>query len=440
MELENKPGAAALLPMVLFLVLFIGTGTTLAYSGVDMAFYALSPTVALLPAIIWALLQGKAALEKKITIFLVGVGEINLITMCMIFLLAGAFASVATAVGGVAATVNFGLSLVPPQCILPGLFIITAFISTAMGTSCGTIAAIAPIAVGVAGQTDISLPLLIGVVVGGSMFGDNLSIISDTTIAATRTQDCEMRDKFRMNLLIALPPCLVLLVILFLVGAGGQTVTHGDYQIIKVLPYMAILFMALAGINVFVVLMSGIIFCGIVGIFCTDGYTLLQWGKDIFKGFSGMSETMIFAMLVGGLGELIRYHGGLQSLLRWVEKCSHRNSGTVSSRAGECCIALLVGLVDLCTANNTVAIIMTGGLAKEIADRNGIDRRRSASILDTASCIVQGLVPWGAQLLIASSIAKISPLSIIPNIWYCMLLGGALLVSILLGRPRAPHA
>ena len=257
--MSEKANFRALLPMIVFLVLFIGTGIALTAAGADMPFYQLSATVAIIPAIVLAILQGKDDLNKKIGVFLSGVGEINIITMCMIFLLAGGFASVASAIGGVKATVNFGLSLLPPSMILPGLFLIGAFISTAMGTSMGTVAAIAPIAVGVGEQTDIPLALLLGVVMSGAMFGDNLSMISDTTIAATRTQGCEMKDKFRMNLLIALPAALVTLALLWFAGASGQVVKHEEYQFIRVVPYLAILVMALAGVNVFIVLLAGIV-------------------------------------------------------------------------------------------------------------------------------------------------------------------------------------
>ena len=434
--MSEKANFRALLPMIVFLVLFIGTGIALTAAGADMPFYQLYATVAIIPAIVLAILQGKDDLNKKIGVFLSGVGEINIITMCMIFLLAGGFASVASAIGGVKATVNFGLSLLPPSMILPGLFLIGAFISTAMGTSMGTVAAIAPIAVGVGEQTDIPLALLLGVVMSGAMFGDNLSMISDTTIAATRTQGCEMKDKFRMNLLIALPAALVTLALLWFAGASGQVVKHEEYQFIRVVPYLAILVMALAGVNVFIVLLAGIVFTGAVGIASVGGYTLIQWSKDIYSGFVGMNEIMVLSMLVGGLGELMRYHGGISWLLERVNGLARKLSAESPVKAGECCISLLVLLANLCTANNTVAIILTGKVAHEIAVSNGVDRRRSASLLDIFSCVVQGLIPYGAQLLLAGSIAKLSPLSIAGNNWYCMLLAVAAVFAILFGIPR----
>ncbi len=433
---KNTP--SALLPLLLFLVLFNGTGIWLTYMGMEMAFYQLSAAVAIIPAIVLAMWQGKEKLQTKIDIFLTGIGDINIITMCMIYLLAGAFASVATAIGGVSATVNMGLSLVPPQFILPGMFCIAAFVSTAMGTSMGTIAAIAPIALGVADQTGMNLSLLIGVVVGGAMFGDNLSIISDTTIAATRTQGCEMRDKFVMNFFIALPTALLVLVLLWLKGEPA-TVQYGDYQFIKVLPYLLVLVLAVAGVNVFVVLLSGILVSGAVGIFFAD-YSALTWCQDIFKGFTNMNEIMVLSMCIGGLGELIRFHGGINWLLGKVDNLARRIAGGVSRKAGELCIALLAGLADICTANNTVAIILTGGMAKDIAEKNGIEPRRSASILDITSCVMQGLLPYAAQLLLAGSIAKISPMEIAMDNWYCMLLGIAMAIAIAFGlpKPRTP--
>ena len=435
---EAPASFAAILPLLLFLLIFIGTGVSLSLTGVDMAFYQLSATVAILPAIALALMQGRARLAKKITIFLTGVGEINIITMCMIYLLAGGFAATATAIGSVDATVNFGLSLVPPAFILPGLFLIGAFVSTAMGTSMGTVAA----------QTSIEVPVLMGVVLGGAMFGDNLSMISDTTIAATRTQGCEMGDKFRMNFLIVLPAALLTVALLWFSASGGTEVALHDFELVRVLPYMAVLVLALTGLNAFIVLAAGILLSGLVGLFCgipgAEGqivpYSLLRWGQDIYKGFTGMNEIMVLSMLIGGLGELIRYHGGIAWLLARVDGLARRLAGKDgrkgSSRVGEACIALLASLADICTANNTVAIILTGGLAREIALKNGIDPRRSASLLDIFSCVFQGLIPWAAQLLLAGSLSRISPLEITINNWYCMLLAVAGTLAIILGLPR----
>lgn len=435
-----EPRSAALIPLLLFLLLFVGTGALLSMRGVEMAFYQLSAAVAILPAIALALLLGKERLDDKITIFLKGVGDINIVTMCMIYLLAGGFAAVAKAIGGVEATVNLGLTFIPVQLVLPGLFIIAAFVATAMGTSMGTIAAIAPIAAGIAQQTDIGNALLMGTIVGGAMFGDNLSIISDTTIAATRTQGCKMSDKFKMNVRIVTPAALAAIVLLGLLGASGNVTNVSDWQFVRVVPYLAILALAIAGINVFVVLASGIVMAGSVGLFVMPEYSLLKISQDIFAGFSGMHEILVLSMLVGGLGELIRHNGGLKWLLDRINVLAHKTGKGNRRRSGEIGISALVSLADLCTANNTVAIILTGKLAKEIAADTGVDPRRSASLLDIFSCIVQGITPYAAQVLLAGSIAGISPVAVATNNWYCLILAAASFVAIMTGWPRARTA
>ncbi len=423
----------ALAPLALFLVIFIGTGFSLTMNGTNMAFYQLSATVAILPAIAWSVWMGKGKIKDKINIFLSGAGESGIITMCMIYLLAGGFASVAKAIGGVESTVNLGLSIVPASMVLPGLFIIAAFIATAMGTSMGTIAAIAPIAVGVADKTDITSALLMGAVVGGAMFGDNLSMISDTTIAATRTQGCEMGDKFKMNFLIAIPAAILTIVILYMLGEGGQVVQQGTYSLVKVLPYIIILVMAVVGINVFIVLGAGIVFTGIVGLLAVADFSVLKFSQDIYSGFTGMQEILVLSLMIGGLGELIKYHGGITYIISFIGKLTR---GTKSTRAGEFSISALSVLSDLCTANNTVAIILTGGMAKEIAKSHNVDPRRSASLLDIFSCVIQGVIPYGAQILLAGSISQISPLEIVGNMYYCYILAFVAIISILTGFPR----
>ena len=438
MQKQTQPVAkgAALLPLALFLILFVGTGTVLTLNGTEMAFYQLSAAVAILPAIAMALTMGKNRLNDKINTFLRGVGDINIITMCMIYLLAGAFASVAKSIGGVEATINLGLSYIPVQLVLPGLFVIAAFVATAMGTSMGTIAAIAPIAAGIASQTDIGAALLMGTVVGGAMFGDNLSMISDTTIAATRTQGCRMGDKFRMNLLIVAPAALLVVIALALFGSAGEAVASGDWQLLRVVPYLIILGLALAGINVFVVLASGIVLAGAVGLISVPDYSLLKYAGDIYKGFSGMHEILVLSMLVGGLGELMRVNGGLQWLLERVNALAHKSKGKNRRRSGEVAISSLVALTDLCTANNTVAIILSGGLAKDIARDTGVDPRRSASLLDIFSCVVQGIAPYAAQVLLAGSIAGISPVAVATNNWYCLILAVVATLAIVTDWPR----
>ena len=431
-----SPKASALLPLIVFLILFIGTGAYLTFQNVNMAFYQLSAAVAIVPAIIIAIAQFKGKLNQGIALFLQGVGESNIITMSFSYIMAGAFAAVAKSIGGVDATVNFGLSLIPVDFIVPGFFIIAAFIATAMGTSMGTIAAIAPIGLGISSQTEISSALMLGVIVGGAMFGDNLSMISDTTIAATRTQNCEMKDKFIFNSKIALPTAIVTIVLLYFTTSSPSAVEIHDYEFIKVLPYITILVMAVCGVNVFVVLLTGIVFSGIIGIYSIEDYGFLTFSQHVYNGFASMNEIMILSMMLGGLGELIKQNGGIAFVLQAIDKFAKKNSDEHSPKTGEWSIAALVSFADICLANNTVAIILTGGLAKEIKDKSKIDPRRSASILDMASCVFQGLIPYGAQLLLAGSLSKISPMEIAVNNWYCILLALAVILSISFGFPK----
>ena len=430
--MSEKANFRALLPMIVFLVLFIGTGIALTATGADMPFYQLSATVAIIPAIVLAILQGKDDLNKKIGVFLSGVGEINIITMCMIFLLAGGFASVASAIGGVKATVNFGLSLLPPSMILPGLFLIGAFISTAMGTSMGTVAAIAPIAVGVGEQTDIPLALLLGVVMSGAMFGDNLSMISDTTIAATRTQGCEMKDKFRMNLLIALPAALVTLALILVFSLRSEigAVEIPEYHLLQTLPYLLVLIGGVAGINVFVVLLTGI-FSGAVIMLATGATHPTELLGNMGSGASGMFETIMVTILVSAMCGLIREYGGFEALLGFIKRIFH------GQRGGQLGIGLLVGAMDIATANNTVAIVMAGPIAKQMSEEYGISGKKSASLLDTFSCIFQGIIPYGAQMLLAISACAelgetLTAFKIIPCLFYPYLLLISSLVFIFL--------
>ncbi|WP_372738498.1 Na+/H+ antiporter NhaC family protein [Neptunomonas sp.] len=414
----------ALLPLLLFLTLFIGSGVYYQSVNAEYAFYQISAPVAILPAIVLGLLLSSGDLNKRLETFIKGVGDNTIITMCLIYLLAGAFASVAKAVGGVDATVNFGLSIIPSELVLPGLFVITAFIATAMGTSMGTIAAMAPIAVGLTEVSDLSLHLCIGAVVGGAMFGDNLSIISDTTIAATRSQGCDMRDKFRMNVKIAVPAALVTLVWLYLQGVNASIPQAADYELIKVLPYLAVLALALSGMNVLLVLFSGIVLAGVIGLATLPDYAIAQFSKDIYAGYTGMQEIMILSMLIGGLGALMKAQGGLEFLAQQIERLTTKGQNNApGTRAGEAAISAAVALTNVCTANNTVSIIICGSLAKDIAQRQNVDPRRSACLLDIFSCVVQGLLPYGAQVLLAGSIAGLSPLLIIANIHYSWLLG-----------------
>ncbi len=433
----TKPTPLALLPLLLFLALFVGSGLWYQSQDVDFAFYQIQAPVAILPALVLAILLSRGALNERIETFMKGVGDQTIITMVLIYLLAGAFASVAKAVGGVDATVNFGLSVIPASLILPGIFVITAFVATSMGTSMGTIAAIAPIAFGVAEATDLPLLTTVGAVIGGAMFGDNLSIISDTTIAATRTQGCDMRDKFRMNFKIALPAAVLVLIWLFFQGSQAQLEQVEDYNIWLVLPYVAVLVLAILGVNVLLVLFTGILLAGILGLVTMADYTVAQWSKDIYAGYTGMQEIMILSLLIGGLGGLMKSQGGLEWIVRSIEKISRAlGAKDGSRRAGEMSISASVALTNLCTANNTVAILINGSVAKDVAQRYNVDPRRSASLLDIFSCVIQGLIPYGAQILLASSLAGLSPLEVITHVQYSWVLALVALLSIVIGRPR----
>ncbi len=419
----TKGRAIALIPMLIFLILFLGTGLYLNSKGVDFAFYQLPAPVAAMVGLIFAFLITRGSLNSKMETFIKGAGESNIITMCIIYLLAGALATVAKDIGGVDSTVNLGLSLIPQSLIMPGLFLIAAFISTAMGTSMGTIAAVGPIAVGMAAKAALPLPLTIGAVIGGAMFGDNLSMISDTTIAATKTQNCEMKDKFRTNFKLVLPAAIVTLILLTIFGGSGELTGPFPFELIKVLPYLMVLILALIGMNVFVVLTLGILLAGGIGVLGGQ-MTLLELAKSIYSGFTGMQEIFILSMLIGGLAEMIKADGGINYLLNFIRK-------RIKSKTGaELGIGALVSVADICTANNTVAIILAGPMAKEISDEHKLDSKVSASILDIFSCIWQGLLPYSAQILLAGSLAGLSPLQIIPNLHYQFTLAIVVLVTI----------
>lgn len=435
---QSPASFIALLPLLLFLVLFIGAGVYFTQQGVDFAFYQLPSVVAILPAIVLALLLSKQKLNQAIDTFIGGIGHSNIIAMCLIYLLAGAFASVAKATGGVDATVALGLSLIPSDLLLPGFFVIAAFIATAMGTSMGTIAAVAPIALGVSEQADIALPLMAGAIISGALFGDNLSIISDTTIASTRTQGCEMKDKFRENLIFAIPAALITLVAFTLASQGEANVAPQSIDLVKVLPYLCILFLAVAGLNVFVVLSLGIVLAGGVGLATTD-YGWVSFSKDIYAGFTNMQEIFILSMLVGGLAALMQQQGGLAFVNNLIEGIISRFSkakGDASSRAAELGMAGIVSLTNTCVANNTVSIVVSGDIARDLAQKHGVSPKRSASILDIFSCIVQGLIPYGAQALLIGATFAITPLQAVSYAWYCMILA---LVAVVIVVFRKRH-
>lgn len=422
MKYEQEKGrAAALLPIGVFLVIFLGSGI------VTGDFYAMPAIVAFLIALSVAFIQNrKVSFSEKISIIAKGVGNDNIITMSLIFLCAGGFSGAVTAAGGVDSTVNFGLSILPSQVAVVGLFVIGCFISVSMGTSMGTIAALAPIAVGISDKTGFALPICIGAVVCGAMFGDNLSMISDTTIAAVKTQGCEMKDKFKENFLIVLPAAVITIIIFFFITRNGNFKMTEDlsYNILKVIPYVLVLVGALIGINVFVVLIGGTIVSIIVGV-ATGSIALNQifiaiGGGEIngqtIGGVTGMYDITVISIVVACIVSLVKEYGGIQFVLNLIRK---RIKG---ERGAELGIAGLSLLVDACTANNTVAIVMAGPIAKEISDEYEISPKRSASLLDIFTSVGQGLIPYGAQLLSAASLTALTPFNIMPYLFYPILM------------------
>lgn len=414
----------ALSPLVVFLVLYLVT------SIIAQDFYKVPIAVAFLVSSTYALLTVRGTMSERIKIFAKGAGNSTMVLMLAIFILAGAFAASAKTMGAVDATVNLALKYLPEQAILPGIFLASCFISLSIGTSCGTIAALTPLAVGIAQQSGISTPMMIGLVVGGTYFGDNLSFISDTTIVATQTQGCSMKDKFRVNICIVAPVALLMLIVYFFMGERVSTPAEvGEANFWLVLPYLAVVILAVCGVNVLLSLGIGIFLTGIIGM-VMGTYDVFGWFAAMNEGMMGMSELIIVTILAGGMLEIIRHNGGIELII----KALTRN--IQSKRAGEMSIAALTCLVNVCTANNTVAIITTGPIAKDIAQRFRIDPRKSASILDTASCFTQGLLPYGAQVLIAAGLSGVNPIAIIPNLYYPMLIGVALVLAIVLRYPR----
>ena len=413
MEKENKGRAIALLPIGVFLIIFLGAGI------VFQDFYAMPAIVAFLIALFVAFLQNKElSFNKKIEVIAKGVGEENIITMSLIFLCAGGFSGAVTAAGGVDSTVNLGLSLIPAHFAVAGLFLIGCFISVSMGTSMGTIAALAPIAVGISEKTGFALSICIGAVVCGAMFGDNLSMISDTTIAAVKTQGCEMKDKFKANFFIVLPAAIITVLIFWLAtrNMSFQLKENLNYSLWEVLPYMVVLLGALIGINVFVVLISGIVISLIVGV-SMGHIALSEMFQVVGSGVTSMYDITVISIIVACIVSLVKEHGGIQFILNLIK------SNINGRRGAEFGIALLALFVDACTANNTVAIVMTGPIAKEISEEFDVDPRRSASLLDMFTSVGQGIIPYGAQLLSAATLTGLTPLQIIPNLYYPLLMG-----------------
>ncbi|MEQ6357326.1 Na+/H+ antiporter NhaC family protein [Lysinibacillus sp. M3] len=426
----KKENPWALIPFVVFLVLFIGSGV------ITGDFYAFPVIVAIaISGAVALAMNRKESFSNKVDIFCKGAGNLNVMLMVVIFLLAGAFSEVAKGMGAVDSTVNFALSVIPQNLLVVGLFIIACFISLSMGTSVGTIVALAPIGVGISEHIDFSMALVMAAIVGGSMFGDNLSFISDTTITAVRSQGAQMKDKFKVNFWIVLPAAVATSIFLGVITMGetAAQVEHLSYSWVKIVPYVLVIIFALIGMNVFLVLAFGIVLAGAVGL--ADGsYQLMDLFQKIGEGMSGMYEMAFLAILIAGMVEIIKLNGGIDFLL-------HLATRRIKSKKGaEFGIAGLVGLTNLSTANNTIAILIAGPLAKNIADQYGIEPRKSASILDIFSCTAQGLLPYGAQFLAAASVAGISPVSMLQYSFYPILIGICGVIAILIGYPKQKKA
>ena len=423
---QTKANGKALIPFIVFIALYLGIGIYLESIGTEMAFYQFPSPVAIIVSIILAFIMFKGSMDDKFSDLVKGCGDENVLTMCFIYLFAGAFATVASSMGGVDAVVNLGLSLIPAEYITAGIFVISSFIAVSTGSSMSTIGAVCPIAIATADKAGLNLVLIIGAVVGGAMFGDNLSIISDTTIAATKTQGCDMKDKFKLNFLIALPAAILTFVLLLIFGKPEVAIPleNLDYNIIKVIPYMLVLVLALFGLNVFITLGTGILSAGLIDMIYGD-LNILSFSQSIYNGFTGMTEIFLLSLLTGGLAYMVTKNGGLEWILQKIQKII---KGKKSAEVG---IAALATAADLAVANNTIAIIVTGPIAKGICDKYHVDPRRSASLLDIWTCIFQGFIPYGAQVLLAASLTAgaLSPLDLLPFFWYQQLLAIFTLIS-----------
>jgi len=427
LDLKPKPNAKALIPFAIFIGLYLLTGFYLTYSGNELGFYAVKSPIFVVLGIISAFILFKGGMDEKFNNLVKGCGDENIIIMCLIYILAGAFASVAAASGSIESTVNLGMSIIPPRYLVAGIFLMASFISLSTGTSVGTIVTVGPIAIAMAEKSGISMGLMLGALVSGSMFGDNLSVISDTTIASTRTQNVEIRDNFKMNFKIAVPAAVITFIILLFCVTPGKVIETSNlsFSIIKVVPYILVLGLALFGFNVFATLAVGIVFSGVVGI-ATKSLTLIAFCQNIYNGFNDMFEIFLLSLLTGGLAYLVRKEGGVEWIIKKAKKF------LVGRKSAEACIGGLVLLLDMAVANNTVAIIIAGPIAKEISKQYKIDPRRSSSLLAIFSCIFQGIIPYGAQVLIAASLTKglLSPFDIMPYFWYQFILAFIVILSI----------
>ncbi len=426
-KVDKNANGFALIPFIVFIGVYLGSGIILDLQGVEMAFYQFPAPLAAIIGIITAFIVLKGSLNQKIDTFIRGCGESNIVTMCIIYLMAGGFSSVCKAMGGIDSTVNLGLAFIPSRYIALGIFIITAFISTSTGSSVGSIVAVGPIAIPAAEMSGTNVALVMGCVLCGAMFGDNLSVISDTTIAATKSQGVDMKDKFKVNFWITLIPAIITIILLIFLGRPETVVPlkEHSYSLIKVLPYIFVLITAIAGLNVFAVLLGGTVLAGVIGIFYGK-LTFLTMMTSTYDGFKGMIDIFLLSLLTGGLAEMVKHAGGIKFLLNKIKKFI---KGEKSAQLG---IGALASLTDIAVANNTVAIIIDGEVAKEICTEYKVDPRKSAALLDIFSCIFQGLIPYGAQMLILTGFAKgkVSPLGVLPYAWYIYLLAGFAIIDI----------
>lgn len=426
-EMNKKASGKALIPFIVFIVSYLGIGTTLIIKGDPMGFYGFRSPIAVILGIIVAFIILDGSIDDKFNTFVKGCGNENIIIMCIIYLLAGSFSAVTKEIGGVDSTVNLGLSIIPPNLITVGIFLIACFLSIATGSSVGTIVAIGPIAIGCADKSNISLALMIATLIGGAMFGDNLSIISDTTIAATRTQGVEMKDKFKTNVVMAIPAMIFTIILLLIFGRPDTTpvLDNLDYNIVKVLPYLFVLITAIAGMNVFIVLTIGTLISGGIGLYY-NVFNLLEYSNVIYSGFLDMFDIFLLSLLTGGLAALVQNAGGLEWLLIKIK------SFVRGRKSAELAIAFITVLTDAATANNTIAIIIAGPIAKDISKEYKVDPRRTASLLDSFGSVMQGFIPYGAQLLMAVQFTNgsVSPFEVIPYLWYQFALAVVVIISI----------
>lgn len=429
MENNNvkKKSGMSLIPFLIFIVLLVGSGIVLSIMGVERPFYQVPASVAVFAAIVVAFLMYKGSIEEKVNDFIQGCCNENIAIMYMTCFLAGSFAEVAKAIGGVDSVVNLGLSVMPARYITVGVFVIAAFMALATGSSSGTTAALGTIAFTIAQKAGLNIPMVLAAVLCGAFFGDNLSVISDTTIVATRTQGCEMKDKFRMNLLIALPAAIITAILFLMMGTPETAVPIevGEFSLIKVIPYLYVLIASVAGMNVFMVLGSGTLLAGLIGIFAGD-ISVIVFAQKVYDGFAGMTEIVLLAIFIGGLSNMMAKQGGLNFLMKRIRKMI---KGKKSAEVG---IAVLVSAADAAVANNTAALIVTADVAKEISNEYKVDPRRTASLMDIFCCTAQGCLPYGNQILLIGGLVggAVAPVEILPYMWYILLLMVSAIASI----------